>query len=47
METNYTEQELIRREKAEKLRELGIDPFGSRYDATHKWYAHHPHRAEA
>ena len=36
METNYTEQELIRREKAEKLKELGIDPFGSRYDATHK-----------
>ena len=33
---NYTEQELIRREKAEKLKELGIDPFGSRYDATHK-----------
>ena len=33
---NYTEQELIRREKAEKLRELGIDPFGSRYDVTHK-----------
>ena len=33
---NYTEQELIRREKAAKLRELGIDPFGSRYDATHK-----------
>lgn len=32
---NYTEQELVRREKAEKLRELGIDPFGSRYDATH------------
>ena len=36
METNYTEQELIRREKASKLRELGIDPFGSRYDVTHK-----------
>ena len=33
---NYTEQELIRREKAEKLRELGLDPFGSRYDVTHK-----------
>ena len=33
---NYTEQELVRREKAEKLRELGIDPFGSRYDVTHK-----------
>ena len=36
METNYTEQELVRREKALKLRELGIDPFGSRYDVTHK-----------
>ena len=36
METNYTEQELVRREKASKLRELGIDPFGSRYDVTHK-----------
>ena len=33
---NYTEQELIRREKAQKLRELGIDPFGSRYEVTHK-----------
>ena len=33
---NYTEQELVRREKAEKLRELGLDPFGSRYDVTHK-----------
>ena len=33
---NYTEQELIRREKALKLRELGIDPFGSRYEVTHK-----------
>ena len=30
----YTEQELVRREKAEKLRELGIDPFGHRYDRT-------------
>ena len=36
METNYTEQELVRREKAKKLQELGIDPFGSRYDLTHK-----------
>ena len=36
METNYTEQELVRRDKASKLRELGIDPFGSRYDVTHK-----------
>ncbi len=30
----YTEQELVRREKAQKLRELGIDPFGHRYDRT-------------
>ena len=36
METNYTEQELIRREKANKLKEMGIDPFGSRFDYTHK-----------
>ncbi len=27
-----TEQEVVRREKAEKLRELGLDPFGHRYD---------------
>lgn len=32
MERNYTEQELVRREKAEKLRSLGLDPFGDRYD---------------
>jgi len=30
----FTEQELVRREKAENLRQLGIDPFGSRFDAT-------------
>ena len=24
----FTEQELVRREKAEKIRELGMDPFG-------------------
>ena len=30
----FTEQELVRREKAEKLRELGLDPFGQRYDRT-------------
>ena len=28
----FTEQELVRREKCEKLRELGLDPFGHRYD---------------
>lgn len=30
----FTEQELVRREKAEHLRELGIDPFGHRIDVT-------------
>ena len=29
-----TEQEIVRREKAKKLRENGIDPFGSRFDVT-------------
>ena len=28
----FSEQELVRREKCEKLRELGLDPFGQRYD---------------
>jgi lysyl-tRNA synthetase class 2 len=28
----FTEQELVRREKVVKLRELGLDPFGQRYD---------------
>ncbi len=32
MEREFTEQELVRREKAEKLREMGFDPFGQRYD---------------
>ena len=30
----FTEQELVRREKAKKLQEKNIDPFGSRYDVT-------------
>ena len=34
MERNFTEQELVRREKAEKLKELGLDAFGQRYDKT-------------
>ncbi len=34
MERNFTEQELVRREKASKLKELGLDPFGDRYDRT-------------
>ena len=28
----YTEQELVRRDKCEKLRELGLDPFGQRFE---------------
>ena len=28
----FTEQELVRREKAEKLKELGLDPFGQKFD---------------
>ena len=28
----FTEQEAVRREKAENLRELGLDPIGQRYD---------------
>ena len=30
----FTEQELVRREKAENLRKLGMDPFGNRFDVT-------------
>ena len=35
MEIKYTEQEIVRREKAQSLKEMGIDPFGSRFDRTH------------
>ena len=28
MERNFTEQELVRREKMDKIREMGMDPFG-------------------
>ena len=30
----FTDQELIRREKADKLKELGLDPYGHRFDRT-------------
>ena len=30
----FTDQELIRREKADKLRSLGLDPFGQRFERT-------------
>ncbi|MBR6133415.1 MAG: lysine--tRNA ligase [Bacilli bacterium] len=34
MEREFTEQELVRREKSEKIREQGLDPFGHRFDRT-------------
>ena len=30
----FTDQELIRREKADKISKMGIDPFGTRFDRT-------------
>ena len=30
----FTDQELVRREKAENLKNLGLDPFGQRFDRT-------------
>ena len=32
MVREFTEQELVRRDKAQKLRELGLDPFGQKYE---------------
>ena len=29
---DFTEQEMVRREKADNLRNMGLDPFGQRYD---------------
>ncbi len=34
VEREFTEQELVRREKAENLRNLGMDPFGHRFERT-------------
>ena len=34
-EEHLTEQEEVRREKMEQLREKGIDPFGHRFRRTH------------
>ena len=34
MSREFTEQELVRREKLNKIRDLGIDPFGHKYDVT-------------
>ncbi len=30
----FTEQELVRREKLTKIKELGIDPFGHQFNVT-------------
>ncbi len=35
MKQNLSEQEIIRREKMEELKEKGIDPFGKRFERTH------------
>ncbi len=34
VERKFTEQEMVRREKAENLKELGIDPFGQSFKTT-------------
>ncbi|MFV0480336.1 MAG: lysine--tRNA ligase [Anaerorhabdus sp.] len=35
MSQNLSEQEVIRREKMEELKEKGIDPFGKKFERTH------------
>lgn len=35
MEEILNDQEIVRREKIQKLKDLGVDPFGERYDRTH------------
>ena len=36
MEQKFTDQELVRREKVQKLKDLGIDPFGQAFEVTAK-----------
>ena len=31
MEREFTEQEIVRREKAENIRKMGMDPFGHKF----------------
>ena len=31
----FTDQELVRREKAQNIRDMGLDPFGEKFDRTH------------
>ena len=35
MEERLSDQELVRRQKVEKLKELGLDPFGQAYERSH------------
>lgn len=35
MERTFSDQELARREKLQKIREMGLDPFGQRFERTH------------
>ncbi len=35
MTLNLTEQELVRRQKLESLKEKGVDPFGEAFNITH------------
>ena len=35
MEERLSDQELVRRQKVEKLKELGLDPFGEAYERSH------------
>jgi len=37
MDKQYTEQELIRREKLMKIKDLGFDPYGAKYEVTHSF----------
>ena len=34
LQDHLNDQEIVRRQKVEKLRELGIDPFGQAFDQT-------------
>ena len=34
MERERTDQEIVRREKAQKIREMGMDPFGQKFERT-------------
>ena len=34
MERKLTDQEIVRREKMAKIRDMGMDPFGNRFERT-------------